>query len=171
MNVNNPNIILAYKGPFYIDILSSLGSYVRQMFAGYPLASIRLYKLFFELTQNVAKYSVETSNLYSYKYSGIGSFSLEDCDKYAILTTNNLIRNTDGPTLEKYCNEINDMDKASLREYRSEKRKIQPKAKDTGAHIGIIQIGLLTQNKIDYRIERYDNEFSVFSISAKIEKV
>lgn len=170
LNVSDKNIRLAYKGPFYIDILSSLGSYVRQMFSPLPLTSSRLYKLFFELTQNVAKYSAESSNLNTYKYSGIGSFILEESETHITISTSNLIRNEDGPVLEKYCNEINFMNKQELRKYKIEKRKTQPKAKDTGAQIGIIQIGLLTQNQVECSILQYDDKYSVFSIAAKIEK-
>ena len=167
LNVTNPNIRLAYKGPFYIDILSSMGSYVRQMFVSQPLTCNRLYKLFFELTQNVAKYSAESTNLNIYKYSGIGSFSLEENDGIITLCTSNLIRSVDGPTLHKYCNEINFMDKTELRKIRSEKRKTQPQAIDTGAHIGIIQIGILTHNQVEFTINEYDDTYSVFSLRAK----
>jgi hypothetical protein len=170
LNVTNTNIRLAYKGPFYIDILSSMGSYIRQMFNNQPLTSNRLYKLFFELTQNVSKYSAESSNLHIYKYSGVGSFCLEEIDGHIILCTSNLIRNEDGLKLQKYCNEINFMNKAELRRLRSEKRKIQPQAIDTGAHIGIIQIGILTHNQIDFTISSFDDTYSVFSLKAKIAK-
>ena len=170
LNVTNPNIRLVYKGPFYIDILSSLGSYIRHMFTNQPHTSNRLYKLFFELTQNVAKYSAETSNLHNYKYSGVGSFSLEEIDGQIVISTSNLIRNEDGTKLQDYCNEINFMDKSDLRKFRSEKRKPQPQALDTGAHIGIIQIGILTHNQIDFSISSYDETFSVFSLRAKIIK-
>lgn len=172
MNINttDSNIKLSYKGPFYIDILSNLGTYVRLMFQSHPLASNRLYKLFFELTQNVAKYSAEKSSIHSYKYSGIGSFFLADSEKKIILCTSNLIKSEDGPTLIKYCSEINDMDKNELRKYRSEKRRAQPAAKDTGAHIGIIQIGILTHNQIQYKVENLNDGHAVFTLTATIEK-
>lgn len=170
LNLSDKNVRLVYKGPFYIDILSSLGSYLRQMFILQPLLSNRLYKLFFELTQNVAKYSAESSSLKSYKYTGIGSFYLEETENCITISTSNLIRNEDGPVLQKYCEEINFMDKQELRVYRSEKRKAEPHAKDTGAHIGIIQIGILTQNQVECTVSKYDETYSVFSLIAKVNK-
>jgi hypothetical protein len=170
LNTNNSSIKLAYKGPFYIDILSNLGGYLKKMYISHPLTSNRLYKLFFELTQNVAKYSAETSELYNYKYSGIGSFQIEDDGPAIMVKTCNLIKSEDGPILKKYCIEINNMTKDELREYRSKKRKNQPKAADTGAFIGIIQIGIITQNNIECIIEAVSDEHSIFTIGAKVNK-
>jgi hypothetical protein len=170
LNLNKSDVKLAYKGPFYIDILSDLGSYLRQMYVSSPLTCNRLYKLFFELTQNVAKYSAETSELNNYRFSGIGSFHIEDNGEFVTIKTSNLINNEDGPVLKKYCTEINHLTKDELRLYRSEKRKPQPKAKDTGAFIGIIQIGIITQNKIECVIETITEKHSIFTIGAKVKK-
>lgn len=168
--LNNTGVKMAYKGPFYIDILSDLGGYLKQMYVSHPITSKRLYKLFFELTQNVAKYSEETSVLNNFKYSGIGSFQIEDDGQTVLVKTSNLIKSEDGPVLKKYCLEINTMSKAELREYRSKKRKPQPKAIDTGAYIGIIQIGIITQNEIECIIESVTDKHSIFTIGAKLNK-
>jgi len=171
VNISKTNIKLAYKGPFYIDILSDLGSYLRQMYRYKPLTCNRLYKIFFELTQNVAKYSAESSLIYEhYKYSGVGSFYVEENDHEIKVSTTNVIKNEDGPILEQYCNEINRMNKDELRKFRSEKRKPHPEAKDTGAYIGIIQIGIITQNNIECSVERLSDNLSVFTICAKVNK-
>jgi hypothetical protein len=166
--INNKNIKLAYKGPFYIDILSELGSYLRMMYKTQPTTCTKLYKLFFELTQNVAKYSIETSNINSYKYSGIGSFMIEENGQHVSIKTSNLIKNEDGPILKKYCNEINKMTKDQLRLYRGAKRKPQPNPLDTGAYIGIIQIGIITQNDIECKFESVSDQHSIFTICAKV---
>jgi hypothetical protein len=170
LETENKTQLVEYKGPFCIDILTSLGNIIKQLLHDYPKSSIRLYKLFFELAQNVAKYSIEKSNLINYKYTGIGHFTLDDLGDKFLLKTSNLIANADGPILQKYCNEINEMDKDGLLRYRSEKRKQKPKASDLGAHIGIIQIGLLTHAKIKFEISNYNNEQSIFTIWVIITK-
>ncbi len=171
LNMNNSNIRLAYRGPFYIDVLSDMGSYLRQMYKLKPIISNRLYKIFFELTQNVAKYSVESSNIYpNYKYTGVGSFVVEENDNSIQVTTSNLIKKEDGPILAQYCNEVNNMTKEGLRTYRGLKRRFEPEEKDTGAYIGIIQLGIITQNKIDCKIDQVTDKFSIFTISARINK-
>ncbi len=170
LNTSDTNLLLAYKGPFLIDILSNLGNYIRQMYGSDSQIGNKLYKVFFELTQNVAKYSAEKKPFNNSVYSGIGSLSLEDNDEALILKTSNLIRSIDGPVLQRYCDEINNMNRNQLRDYRSEKRKQIIDIRDTGAHIGIIQIGLLSLNKLDLDIKSINETYSLFTICAIINK-
>ena len=170
LNTSDSNLLIAYKGPFLIDILSNMGNYIKQMFEAESQIGNKLYKVFFELAQNVAKYSAEKKPFNNSVYSGIGSLSLEECNESVILKTSNLIRSKDGPVLQKYCDEINQMDKNQLRDYRSEKRKQIIDVMDTGAHIGIIQIGLLSLNKLELDIKAISEHYSVFTICATINK-
>ncbi len=170
LNTANNNLLLEYKGPFCIDILSNLGTYIKHTFGLQSQTGNRLYKVFFELTQNVAKYSVETRPVDNCKHSGVGSFSLLENGKLLILTTSNLINNKDGPILQKYCSNINSMSLDELREFRTKTRNKSLGEKDLGAHIGIIQIGLLSLNKLDFEIKTISDSHSVFTICASITK-
>jgi hypothetical protein len=170
LNTSDTNLLLAYKGPFLIDILSNLGNYIKQMFVSESQIGNKLYKVFFELTQNVAKYSAEKKPYANSIYSGIGSFSLEENKETLNLKTSNLIKSSDGPVLQRYCDEINKMDRNQLRDYRSEKRKQIIDIKDTGAHIGIIQIGLLSLNRVELDIKSINESYSIFTICATINK-
>jgi hypothetical protein len=170
LNPENTNILLAYRGPFCIDILSNLGNYIKWIFEDQPTTGKKLYKLFFELSQNVAKYSAESIPVSHCRFSGVGSFSLEEVGEKVILSTSNLIRNEDGPVLIEYCSEINSMDKTHLRKYKNEKRKQLPDSRDMGAHLGIIQIGLLTFNNINFNIEKINEEHALFNIYVTIIK-
>ncbi|MCX7985437.1 MAG: SiaB family protein kinase [Bacteroidales bacterium] len=170
LSINDSSIKLAYKGPFYIDVLSGMAGHLRQMYKLKPITCNRLYKIFFELTQNVAKYSAEMCNLYQhYKYGGIGSFTVEENNNAIRISTTNVIKIEDAPILVKYCNEINSMSVEALREYRSLKRRPQPDPGDSGAYIGIIQIGIITKNKIEWVIEPLSERFSLFTITAKVD--
>jgi hypothetical protein len=170
LNTLSNNLLLAYKGPFCIDILSNLGNYIKYSY-GIPIETgNKLYKLFFELTQNVAKYSVEVKPVDTYKFSGIGSFSLIENEKYLMLTTSNMIKTKDGNVLKKYCEDINKMNRNELLEFRTKTRKKSFGEKDLGAHIGIIQIGILSFNKIEFEISNIDDTYSMFTICASIIK-
>jgi hypothetical protein len=171
INTKNRNPILAYKGPFCIDILSSFGNYIKQLFNSSPQTCNRLYKLFFELTQNVAKYSAETLPIKNCRFSGIGTFTIEETEASIILTTSNLIKNSHSLTLIKYCTDINSMNRNELRKFKIETRRITPDSNDIGAHIGIIQVGILTYNNIDFEIEKIDQDHSLFTICATINKI
>jgi len=162
--------LISYHGPFCIDILSNFGKIIKQFLLDYPTTATRIYKLFFELTQNVAKYSIEKSNITSCRFTGVGKLCLEQEGDKFILRTSNLINKKDGTVLEKYCSEVNTMDKEGLLKYRSEKRKLTPTSIDVGAHIGIIQVGLLTRNKIQFEVQPLNEEHSVFSIWVVLSK-
>lgn len=170
LSINDSSVKLAYKGPFYIDVLSGMAGHLRQMYKRKPVTCNRLYKIFFELTQNVAKYSAEMCHLYQhYKYGGIGSFTIEEKNNTIQVSTTNMIRTKDAPVLVSYCNEINSMSLDALREYRSRKRRPEPNPADSGAYIGIIQIGIITRNKVEYTIEPLSERFSLFTITAKVD--
>ena len=170
LSINDSSVKLAYKGPFYIDVLSGMAGHLRQMYKRRPVTCNRLYKIFFELTQNVAKYSAEMCQLYQhYKYGGIGSFTIEEKNNTIQVSTTNMIRAEDAPVLVSYCNEINSMSLDALREYRSRKRRPEPGPADSGAYIGIIQIGIITRNKVEYIIEPLSERFSLFTITAKVD--
>ncbi|HOK99855.1 MAG TPA: SiaB family protein kinase [Bacteroidales bacterium] len=169
-SINDSSVKLAYKGPFYIDVLSGMAGHLRQMYRLKPITCNRLYKIFFELTQNVAKYSAEMCNLYQhYKYGGIGSFTIEEKNNAIRISTTNMIRAEDASTLMRYCTEINTMSVEALREYRSLKRRPQPGPEDSGAYIGIIQIGIITKNKIEWDIVPLGERFALFTITAKVD--
>lgn len=169
-SINDSSVKLAYKGPFYIDVLSGMAGHLRQMYKLKPITCNRLYKIFFELTQNVAKYSAEMCNLYQhYKYGGIGSFTIEEKNNAIRVSTTNMIRAEDASTLMRYCTEINTMSVEALREYRSLKRRPQPGPEDSGAYIGIIQIGIITKNKIEWDIVPLGERFALFTITAKVD--
>jgi hypothetical protein len=170
INALNNNLLLAYKGPFYIDILSNLGTYIKHTFGYHSQTGNRLYKIFFELTQNVAKYSVEVIPVANCRHSGVGSFTMQENGKLLLLTTSNLINSKDGPVLKKYCSDINAMSLDDLKEFRTKTRKKSLGEKDLGAHIGIIQIGLLSMNKLDFEIKTISDVYSTFTICAAVTK-
>lgn len=170
VKTKNNNQLLAYRGPFCIDILAIFGNYIKQIFGSYPKTCNRLYKLFFELTQNVAKYSAETGPINHCRFNGVGSFSIEENGEFVILSTSNLIKNKDSATLLKYCTDINSMNKNDLRKFKVETRKQTVDSKDIGAHIGIIQVGILTYNNIDFEIERINDLHSIFTICVILNK-
>jgi hypothetical protein len=170
LDTANSNLLLAYKGPFCIDVLSNLGNYIKTNLGHPAHIGNKLYKIFFELTQNVAKYSVEIVPVVNCRHSGVGSFTLHENGKLLLLSTANLINNEDGPVLNKYCSDINSMDLEGLREFRKKTRKKSLGEKDLGAHIGIIQIGLLSLNKLDFEIKTVSEKYSLFTICASITK-
>lgn len=162
-------VLLAYKGPFHLNILTVFGNYVRQVCCAENNAINKLYKVFFELTQNVAYYSADRNTLNDMSNAGIGKIFLTDESDNFRMTTSNLIFKEQANILVEYCEEVNSMDRESLRIYKSKKRSMLNPNKN-GAHIGIIQVGILTLNKVDFKVEHVNDKHSIFTISAIVNK-
>lgn len=163
------NNILYYHGIVNIDLISFISNYMKQQIISTNSVHLKIYKVFIELTQNVSYYSADQQDSNRKFGSGKGWFSVDESNDSFIITTGNKILKEHGNILIKNSNEINLLNEEELRNL---KRKTRSKApiKDIGAHIGLIQTGLITSNKIDVKIDPFDDKYSFFTISAKVNK-
>jgi hypothetical protein len=150
--------------------LSFFGNYIKLLINQESYQTInKLFKIFIELTQNISYYSAESKEVGDGNSVGVGEFSLKDYEDHFLFTTGNLVQHNDGKKLINHCNEINALNLEELRILKREKRK-QSTVIDVGAHIGLIQVGLLSSNKYDFTISEIDKEFSYFNLSVRINK-
>ncbi len=166
---NQENKILSFHGPLTISLLSFVGNYLKLLINTDQVIASRLYKIFIELTQNVSYYSAEVKEIEKGIKSGVGWFLLNEYDKYFIFTTGNLIKKEDGFKLTRNCNEINSLNEEELRTLKRKTRG-EAKIRDIGAHIGLIQTGLLSGHPLDFKISEINSKHSYFTISVKLDK-
>jgi hypothetical protein len=169
INNNNGNKVISFHGPLTISLLSFISNYLKSVIKIDQVKMSRLYKIFVELTQNVSYYSAEVKEVEKGIKSGIGWFVLYEYNKYFIFTTGNLIKKQDAVKLARNCTEINSLSEDELRILKRETRA-QAKIRDIGAHIGLIQTGLLSENNLDFRISKINEKHSYFTISVKLDK-
>ena len=136
-----------------------------------PLGSgtSRKNKVFIEIIQNVSYYSAESNNNTKGLRSGIGWFTIDELTTKFQMVTGNLVEKGHGPILLKNCNEINSMNEEELRNLKRETRS-KASIKDIGAHIGLIQTGLMTGNPLTAEINEVDNKHSFFTLKVEINK-
>ena len=168
-NSDFSNAIICYQGPINIDLVSFFSNYLKQHVKADTHIVGRIYKVLIELIQNVSYYSADQFNNERHFGSGIGWFRLDEDEETFYITTGNKILKEHGPILERNSNEINSLDEENLRELKRKTRS-QAKIRDIGAHIGLIQTGLLTGNSIELEIKPINNTHSFFIISAKVNK-
>ncbi len=166
---NQEKKILSFHGPLTISLLSFVGNYLKLLINTDQVIASRLYKIFIELTQNVSYYSAEVKEIEKGIKSGVGWFLLNEYDKYFIFTTGNLIIKDDGFKLTRNCNEINSLNEEALRILKRKTRG-EAKIRDIGAHIGLIQTGLLSGHPLDFKISEINSKHSYFTISVKLDK-
>jgi hypothetical protein len=165
----NTNNILKYHGTINIDLISFVSNFLKQQINSDTAVLVKIYKVFIELTQNVSYYSAEQFDLKRSFGSGIGWFSIDENAEAFIISTGNRIFNKDVPVLIKNSNEINSLPEDELRELKRKTRS-QAAIRDIGAHIGLIQTGLITGNQILVKIDQLDDTYSFFAISATVNK-
>jgi hypothetical protein len=117
----------------------------------------------------VALYSEERMELKSLAKVGIGSFMIKEYDSYILLETNNRIKKQHGAILANYCIEMNKFTVPELRDLKACKRR-HTEEPSTGAHIGLIQICIMSLNPVNYEISEIDNISSSFRVISKINK-
>ena len=163
------NALIFFQGPVTVNYISYLGTYIQSFIPVDGKMLQKIFRVFVELTQNVSFYSDDIKESNSGSSCGEGWFSIQDLEDHYRITTGNLIKATDGPKLEVYCNEINSLDKEELRKL---KRDIRSNAmmRDVNAQVGLIQVGIITRNPIEYKITKIDRLNSFFVVSSRINK-
>lgn len=163
--LSDKQIHLTYKGPFPLDIVSSLGELIRSL-PNAPLTQSRLFKSFIEVAQNISLHSAERITLQNGHQTGLGTLKIEEDDVYFRIITKNKIDKLFFEKLNVYCNQISNL---SLEELRALKKLHIKNKKETenSAHLGFIYITLLTLNNIEFKI---DTEHSSFKLIVKVNK-
>lgn len=161
--------LLSYHGPINIDLVSFMSNYIKNHIEASSHVVSKIYKVLIELMQNVSYYSAnQFSSLRSFG-SGIGMFRIDEGDDHFKICTGNVILKEHGPILMKNISEINELTEENLRKLKRRTRS-QASIRDIGAHIGLIQTGLITGNKIELSINTYDEKHAFFTICAKVNK-
>ena len=161
------NTLLSYKGPVTIHVRTFFGNFIKVVVDQNYKTVNKLFKSFIELTQNVAYYSAEKAKIEDIEV-GVGEFNLTSEDNIFYFSTGNTILNEHGPILTSYCEEINSMEIDALRELKREKRRMSS-VRDVGAHIGLIHVGIITENKLIFDIKEINDSISYFKIGVQIE--
>lgn len=162
------NALLYYQGPFTVNFISYMGNYFQSFLPQDAKFLQRAFRAFVELTQNVSYYSADKTETKNGIHCGTGWFSIQEIKGNYRLSTGNLIKTSDRLKLEAYCNEINTSSEDQLRKL---KREIRSKSlmNDVIAQIGLIQIGIISSNKLDYHITEINKKHSFFVLSVVLE--
>ena len=165
----NIKTVIEYEGPFFIHILTVFSKYVKILTRDYPEASKKIYKIFFELTQNITYYSAEINEINEDNRTGVGMFCLEEDDNFYIFSTENKVLKEHGLILKNRCDYINSLESKDLRELKREQR-ILSQGEKLGAHIGLMQAALISNYALKVDIYKINKEFSMYKLTVTIDK-
>ncbi len=162
-------IRISYKGPVDGKIITFLADYIYVINELSESATRKIFKIFFELAENISKYSAEKVKLKNGKEVGAGTIILKETVKNFILVTGNPIKNSDLIPVMENSKNINNLGHDELREYKREVRKDTSVKKDS-PNIGLIHVALTSGNPLDIEINPIDEETSYFSLAVKVDK-
>ncbi len=162
-------IRISYKGPVDGKIITFLGDYIDVINILSEKATKKLFKIFFELAENISNYSSDKIKLKNGKEVGAGTIILKETVQNFTLVTGNPIRNEHLiPVLENSKN-INELDHDELREYKRNVRRENLGEQDS-PNIGLITVALTSGNPLDIEINPIDADTSYFSLAVKVDK-
>jgi len=168
-STDSKDLLISYKGPFLEDILAKLSEIIRESFTNDQVLSRKLLAVFLEMAQNVYFYSSETIELGEKSY-GIGSVMVVQKGGTYTFRTGNYVPLEYVETLAKSVELVNSLDRDGLRQLKREVRTTQPGERSKGAGIGLIQIALTTESKVEYEYAQVDEKNVFFSLSINISK-
>jgi hypothetical protein len=148
---NIEGLYLDYEGPFNIQIISTLATFLSAQTIAPITVRKKLYRIFIELAQNVALYSFERVMLINGSEVGRGNVYVADLPNEFKCFTINRIKKEHAPILIKNCTEINTSPSIALKAKKNSLRKLAY-IQDTGAHIGLIMVRLYSGNLIGFEI-------------------
>jgi hypothetical protein len=164
------NVIAYYKGQFneigFLDVYEQL----QKGLINYQSQKQDIFRLFVEMAQNIAQYSIEKQCDKFNKENGCGVILLCESENHFNLIGANPIYYRDKRKLVMKCEFLNSKSVERLRFIRRKQRNL-PKRKKGNANIGLIQMILISKNLIKYDILKIDNDYNFFIVKTKINKI
>jgi len=167
--LNIESIALNYSGLFNQHSMVNLLSIIEKQMKGTVILKIKTYNIMVELLQNLVKHSAYyTINEIGGHY---GIFFITEKANTFILTTGNFIKTENVPKLKERLEKVEDSNKKQLNDWYNE-LLLKPFSNDdkTGSGLGLIDLKLRSQNKLEYNFYKVDDEYFFFSIKASVNK-
>jgi len=124
----------------------------------------KAFRIMMESLENIQKHSGFTSGSHSFS-----KFALLKNQTELIFNTSNSVFNSNKPILQEKIEEINQLDLEKLKQMQEKQLKYGELSEKGGSGIGLINIAIRSNNKLDYKFETIDNETSHFNLQIKIK--
>lgn len=168
------NIVLDFQGAISQEILVKMVEIIKSKFsneAGKCNITKRIFSIFVEMAQNIAKYSAERSYLNDTKKEvGAGIIVVIEKNKKYTIASGNLVKKNSISPITEHLQKINRMDKEELKQfYKKQIRSDRENGKD-GAGLGFIEIARKSGNPINYRITPVNDLKSFLILEVRIRE-
>lgn len=164
-------VILAFNGIVSQEILTDIGSSLKNKTADNVNVSRKMFAIFIELAQNIHHHSAEkVFSETEYKAVGAGIIIVRESEGTYTITSGNAATINAADSIKTRCDFINSLEKEDLKQYYKDQRKKPQRTNSPGANIGFIDMVRKSGNPIEVAVREMDDKISFVTISVKIEK-
>ena len=165
------HILLAYKGVFSRTVINSILTNGKNQLSILNIElSIRkrIYNIMVESLENIGRYQYGKEESESFKKTHSPLFILGRRESGFYITVGNLIYNNDIDPLKKRLEELKTLDREDLKKkYRATIKRSEIK-ENGGAGLGIIDMALKSNNKIEYSFTEIKEQTSYFILQINV---
>jgi Family of unknown function (DUF6272) len=160
--------LLYYHGPFNSRVIAQLSSRIKDHHTYSSHLIWKIYSIFIELVQNIQFHAAEFN---SYPHTEpVGIIVIQEREGKVEITAANLMDNEHLRSMQDKCEQINRMNEAELRAYKSQLLLKAIEENYKGGNIGLIQVALLSKHKISTHLHQLNKQKSFFSVTASLAK-
>lgn len=154
-----------FKGFFTEELIFEIGNLLKLNFSPYKNKQ-RIFAVFIEMTQNIAKYSDEKNE----NNIGKGIFFFKEKNDYCYLISGNKIKKEFCEKIENIIKEVNEIDRENLKEFYQQKIRKPYVENKIGANVGFIDMRRKTDEPLMYHFDYIDDEHVFFILTVKLKK-
>jgi len=165
--LNEENVLIIFNSYFNQDSLMNLLSIIEKQMLENVQQKKRIYNTMVEMFQNIIQHGAEYRETLEGK---AGLFYISETKEDYLLNTGNYVLNENIPRLSEKLNYVNNMDYEELDDFY-DKRLLDfeiDTSKEAG--LGIIDIRLKTDAKLEFNFLTIDDKYSFYTLRAKISK-
>ena len=166
--IKNNNILLSFKGALSQEILVDMGTLLKEQVSVRKKIK-KIFSVFVELAQNIMHYSREKEVIGS-REIGIGMLVFTESRDYYNMISGNAIESKQAGIISGRIDTVNSLSDDALKAYFKQERTKNSSKESKGAGLGFIEIARKSKNKIEYEINKIDDETSFLILSIKIDK-
>ena len=166
--LNDENVLIIFNSYFNQDSLMNLLSIIEKQMMHSLQQKKRIYHTMVEMFQNIIQHGDDYQKTEEGK---AGLFFISETEKEYFLNTGNYILNKKIPVLTEKINHVNSLNEQELEEFYNHRLLDFDIDTNKEAGLGIIDIRMKTDDKLEYYFLNIDDKYSFYSLRAKIIKI
>ena len=163
--LNKQDILLIFNGVFNQESLLNLLSIIESQMTGTISLKKKVFNIMIEMLQNIFKHSDNFEKDIPGKQ---GIFFLSEKNNKYLLNTGNYIRNQKVNDLKDKIDYVNKLNTAELNDFYNKSLLNFTIDSSKEAGLGIIDLKLKSEQKLEYDFHKIDNDFSFFTFQVSV---